>query len=125
MYTVTATRAFSAEHFLTVPDPGPEGEWHAHDYELELRLRGASLDEHGYLVDIDDVRAALDRALDRYEGARLNDLPEFEGRNPSLERFARVLCDRLVDDVDAPAVEAATVRLWEGDDAWAAYERAA
>lgn len=125
MYTVTVTREFEARHALTVPDPGPEGEPHAHRYGLELRLRGEALNEYGYLVDIDDVASALDRVTDRYRDAMLNDLPEFEGRNPSLEHFARILCDRLLDAVEAPAVDAATVRLHEDDVAWAAYERAA
>lgn len=125
MYTVAVSRTFTAQHFLTVPDAGPEGEWHTHTYELELQLRGESLNEHGYLVDIDAVSAALDRVGDRYEDEMLNDLPEFDGRNPSLEHFARILCDRLLGDIAAPDVEAATVRLWEDDAARASYERAA
>lgn len=125
MYTVTVSREFVAQHFLTVPDAGPEGEWHSHAYELELELRGETLNEYGYLVDIDDVTEAVDRAVARYRDETLNDLPEFEGRNPSLERFARVLCDRLCDDIGADEVDAATVRLREDDVAWAAYERTA
>lgn len=125
MYTVTVSREFVAQHVLTVPDAGPEGEWHSHQYELELRLHGTTLNEYGYLLDIDDVTRALDRAVDRYRDETLNDLPEFEGRNPSLEHFARILCDRLLDDVEAPEVDSATVKLWEDGTAWASYEQAA
>ncbi len=125
MYTVTVSREFVAQHFLTVPEAGPEGEWHSHRYKLELQLRGETLNEYGYLVDIDDVTGALDRAIDRYQDETLNDLSEFEGLNPSLEHFARILCDRLLDDVEAPEIDSATVKLWEDETAWAAYERAA
>lgn len=125
MYTVTVSREFVAQHILTVPDAGPEGERHSHRYELELQLHGETLNEYGYLVDIDDVTRALDRAVDRYRDETLNEFPEFEGKNPSLEHFARILCDRLLDDVGAPQVDSATVKLREDATAWASYEQAA
>ena len=62
MYTVTVTDDFIAQHYLTVPDPGPEGEVHSHHYAVELELAGEDLDEYDYLVDIDavdDVLAAV------------------------------------------------------------------
>lgn len=125
MYTVTVSQDFVAQHFLTVPDAGAEGEWHSHRYSAELHLRGESLDEHGYLADIDDVTATLDRVLDRYRDETLNDKPEFDGGNPSLERFARILCDRFHDAIEAQTVESIRVKLREDDTAWAAYERSA
>ncbi|SFR33014.1 6-pyruvoyl trahydropterin synthase family protein [Halogeometricum limi] len=121
MYSVTVRRRLVAQHALTVPDPGPEGVPHSHRYRLEVTLRGETLNEYDYLVDIDDVEATLDEIERRYTDAFLNDLPEFEGYNPSVERFARVVHDRLVDDVDAPNVAEATVTVWEDDDANAAY----
>lgn len=123
MYTVTISRKFVAQHFLTVPDAGPESEPHSHRYELELELCGETLNEYGYLVDIDDVSRALDRVVDRYRDEMLNDHPSFEGRNPSLEHFTRILCDQLIDDLEAPEVDAATVNLREDETAWAGYER--
>lgn len=125
MYTVTVSQDFVAQHALTVPDAGAEGEWHSHRYDAEIHLRGESLNRHGYLADIDDVTATLDRVLDRYRDETLNDKPEFDDRNPSLERFARILCDRFLDAFEARTVESATVKLWEDDTAWAAYERPA
>lgn len=123
MYTVTVSLEFIAQHYLTVPDAGPEGECHSHHYKVELSLHGETLNEHGYLVDIDDVRQTLDHTLDRYRDESLNDLPEFEDRNPSLEHFARILCDQVFDEVDAPAVDSATVQLWEDETAGSSYER--
>ncbi|MFT4881103.1 MAG: 6-pyruvoyltetrahydropterin/6-carboxytetrahydropterin synthase, partial [Salinirussus sp.] len=40
MYTTTVRTDFVAQHYLTVPDPGPEGEPHSHHYEVELEFRG-------------------------------------------------------------------------------------
>ena len=123
MYEVSVSRTFVAQHFLTVPDPGPEGELHSHRYEADLRLRGESLNEYGYLVDIDDVRDAIDDTVVRYRDETLNELPEFDGRNPSVEHFAREFCDRVLGQLDAPEATTAELRLWEDDEAWAAFER--
>lgn len=121
MYSVTVTRDFVAQHWLTVPDPGPEGELHSHHFEAEVQLEGERLNEYGYLVDIDEVDAALDRLEDRYRDATLNDLPEFEGRNPSVEHFSRSFAQRFLDHVDAPAVDRIEVTVWEDDTAAASY----
>lgn len=123
MYELAVARDFVARHYLTVPEPGPEGEPHAHDYRVEVRFSGPDLNEFGYLVDIDAVDDGLDRLLDRYEDALLNDLPEFDGQNPSVERFAARVGDRLVEALDTTTPTALAVRLWEDADAWASHER--
>lgn len=123
MYTVAVSTDFVAQHFLTVPDPGPEGEIHSHHYELEVRCRGPELNEYGYLLDIDELTAAVDAVEERYRDELLNDREAFEGLNPSVEHFARIVADRLAADLDSPGVETLTVRLHEDEIAWASYER--
>ncbi|NHN57607.1 MULTISPECIES: 6-carboxytetrahydropterin synthase [Halorussus] len=123
MYTVTVRRSFVAQHFLTVPDPGPEGDLHSHHYTAEVRLEGGDLNEYGYLADIDAVEERVDAAVDRYRDETLNDLPAFEGLNPSLEHFARVFGRRFWDGLDAPEVESLTVELREDDVARASHRR--
>jgi 6-pyruvoyltetrahydropterin/6-carboxytetrahydropterin synthase len=123
-YELRVGRELIAQHFLTVPDPGPEGEIHSHRFTVELRFAGPVLNEYGYLVDIDAVRTTLDRLEARYGDAVLNDLPEFEGVNPSVEQFARLVGDRVADDLDGVAATRLTVRIWEDDDAWASHTRA-
>jgi 6-pyruvoyltetrahydropterin/6-carboxytetrahydropterin synthase len=121
MYTVTVVRPLIAQHFLTVPNPGPEGDLHSHHFRLEVELAGEELNEYDYLVDIDEVDAALDAIESRYSDETLNDLPEFEGYNPSVERFARVVHERISDEVTTEGVERLTVTMWEDDVANAAY----
>jgi 6-pyruvoyltetrahydropterin/6-carboxytetrahydropterin synthase len=122
-YEVTVVRAFEAWHWLTVPDPGPEGERHSHAFRAELTLRGPTLGPHGYLADIDAVRAGLEAAVARYEGATLNDLDEFAGLNPSAERLADALADRFRDRTALDGPETLRLRLWEDDRAAVAVER--
>ena len=60
MYTVTVMRDFVAQHFLIGGDWGAENLWHSHHYKVEVRLEGATLDQHGYLVDIVDIETNLE-----------------------------------------------------------------
>lgn len=122
-YELTVTREFVAQHFLTVPDPGPEGVPHSHYFTVEVRFGGPELGEYGYLVDIDDVEAILDELEDRYRDALLNDLPEFEGLNPSVEHFARLFGDRVADALENPNPEHLQIRMWEDDVSWASHAR--
>jgi 6-pyruvoyltetrahydropterin/6-carboxytetrahydropterin synthase len=126
VYTITVSREFVAQHFLTVPDPEPpEGEPHSHTFTAEARLRGSELGEYDYLLNIDDLSAAMDDLVAQYRDTLLNDRPEFEGYNPSVERFAELFADRLLDRLDAPRVEEIELRMWEDDVAWASHERPA
>ncbi len=123
MYTVSVKRDFVAQHYLIGGDWGAENEKHSHHYQLELQLEGMELDRHGYMVDIVDIESCLDRQVGRYRDRTLNDMPEFAGLNPSIERFARILCSALSEAIDAPNVSAVTVKLWENDIAWASYKK--
>jgi 6-pyruvoyltetrahydropterin/6-carboxytetrahydropterin synthase len=124
MYSVTVVRPLIAQHFLTVPNPGPEGDLHSHHFRVELELVGEELNEYDYLVDIDEVNAALDAIESRYADETLNSLPEFEGYNPSVERFARVVHERICTEVSTEGVDRVTVTMWEDDVANAAYTAA-
>lgn len=121
MYTVAVRRAFIAQHRLIGGDWGAENDLHSHHYQLELLLQGESLDRHGYLVDILDIERVLTTTIERYRDCTLNDLAEFAGLNPSIEHFSRILCQSLAAHITAANIRALEVRLWENDNAWAAY----
>ena len=121
MYTITIRTDFIAQHYLIGGDWGPENERNSHHYVLELELTGPELDEHGYLVDIVRVEAALREVRSTYADQLLNDQPEFAGLNPSIEHFARILCRHLSKQLATPTLTSIGVRLWESDAASAAY----
>jgi 6-pyruvoyltetrahydropterin/6-carboxytetrahydropterin synthase len=123
-HQLAVTREFIAQHYLTVPDPEPpEGEVHSHRFTVEVRFAGPELGEYGYLVDIDAVESILAELEDRYRDAVLNDLPEFEGLNPSIEHFARLFGDHVADAMADPNPATLVVRIWEDDLAWASHRR--
>src|ERR687885_1253546 len=121
MYTVAITRDFVAQHFLIGGDWGAENQWHSHHYKVEVRLEGATLDRHGYLVDIVDIETNLEALVGHFRDKTLNDMPEFAGLNPSIEHFARIVCERLGERLAAPNLSAIAVRLWENEVASASY----
>jgi 6-pyruvoyltetrahydropterin/6-carboxytetrahydropterin synthase len=123
MYTVAVTRDFVAQHFLIGGDWGPENEWHSHHYRVEVQLEGAALDEHGYLVDIVDIEHHLEALVTHYRDKTLNELPEFAELNPSIEHFARILCQTLSERIQVANLSAVTVKIWENEIAWASYRQ--
>jgi 6-pyruvoyltetrahydropterin/6-carboxytetrahydropterin synthase len=122
MHRLCFRRDFTARHFLVGGNWGSENEPHSHPYRIEWELAAPALDEHGYLVDLIKVERCLGEVLGRYRDALLNDLPEFEGVNPSLERFSKLLWERL--STALPPEMRCAVRLWENESAWAGYEEA-
>lgn len=123
MYAVSVDRTFVARHYLTVPDAGPEGSLHAHRYGVEATVEGPELGEHGYLVDVDDLGSAVDAVVDRFRDRTLNELPAFEGLNPSAEHFARVFGDRLVGRLDTERPTSLEISMTEDDTARVHHER--
>ncbi len=121
MYKVAVKREFDAQHFLIGGDWGPENDLHEHHYQVEVRLKGTNLDQHGYLVDIVDIETHLERMINQYRGKILNELPEFEGLNPSIENFSRIFCLQFVQDITQENISSVTIKLWENEIAWASY----
>jgi 6-pyruvoyltetrahydropterin/6-carboxytetrahydropterin synthase len=121
MYFVAVRRDFVAQHYLVGGNWGPENQKHSHHYVVELELAGEQLDQHGYLVDIVDIEANLEKQVAYYRDQTLNDLPEFAGLNPSIEHFSSILCQALSRAIHAGNINQMTVRLWENEIAWAAY----
>jgi 6-pyruvoyltetrahydropterin/6-carboxytetrahydropterin synthase len=123
MYSVIVRTDFIAQHYLVGGDWGPENERNSHHYVLELELEGSELDEHGYLVDIVRVQTELGGVRAQYADQLLNDLPEFAGLNPSIEHFARIICERLASRLAAPNLSGLRVRLWENQEASVTYRQ--
>jgi 6-pyruvoyltetrahydropterin/6-carboxytetrahydropterin synthase len=121
MYSVAVIRDFIAQHYLIGADFGAENQTHSHPYRVEVQMEGPQLNQYGFLVDIVEIETGLDGLVKRYQDKTLNEQPEFAGLNPSIEHFARILCEALRQQVQMPGVSALTVRLWEHTHAWAAY----
>jgi 6-pyruvoyltetrahydropterin/6-carboxytetrahydropterin synthase len=123
MYQLALQRAFIAQHYLIGGDWGAENQPHSHPYRLEVRLSGPELDPHGYLVDLDQLEQILTELVTRYQDRLLNEMPEFDQLNPSIERFAKIMCERLLDKMGLHRFRSVEIRLWENEIAWASFRK--
>ncbi len=121
MYSVAVSRDFIANHFLVGGDWGSENFTHAHHYIAEVRIESEQLDQHGYLVDIVAIEAALDEIIGYFRDQLLNDKAEFAGLNPSIEHFSRIICEKLLTSISLPDSGTLRVKLWENANCWAGY----
>lgn len=122
MYAVAVSREFVAQHYLVGGDWGAENQLHSHPYRVEVELQGATLDQHGYLVDIVDIEQRLDQLVDRYRDRTLNELDEFSELNPSIEHFSRIFCEAFAEGIAATTLTRIVTRIWETNIAWASYQ---
>ena len=121
MYSVSVSRTFVAQHYLTVPEPGPEGELHSHTFTVEATFYGPELDEFGYLVDIDDVETAMEATTAEFRDRTLNEMPAFEGLNPSAEHLARRFTARLRERIVPQTATELRIEVREDDTATVSY----
>ncbi len=123
MYSIAVREDFSANHYLIGGDWGAENSMHTHHYQIEVLLEGNSLDEHGYLADIFVLKTAMNGVISRFRNILLNDLEEFHGNNPSIERFACIVHDLLFSRININHVSATQVKIWEDANAWTSYRK--
>jgi 6-pyruvoyl-tetrahydropterin synthase len=107
MYTVTVSAGFEASHNLQLPD----GQWepvHRHVWNVVVEFVGPKLDPTGTLVDFVAAQARLREITAPLANTHLNDWADLRGRNPSAERIAQALSERLAAD---PALAATLHRV--------------
>lgn len=124
MYGVSVSRTVVAQHYLTVPNAGPEGTLHSHTFRIQATVRGPELNEYEYLVDIDELSAAMDETVALFRDQTLNDLSEFEDTNPSVERLCLVFGDHLCERISPDHATELEIEIQEDTTATVTHQRA-
>ena len=117
MYEVTVERTFAAAHALRDYHGGCEN-LHGHNFRVQVRVEGQTLDQTGLLIDFLELKRVMDAVIDPYEHRNLNETAPFNEVNPSAENLAKWFHDRMQDTLTAPIAE---VRVWETETSSAAY----
>ncbi|MCX7634761.1 MAG: 6-carboxytetrahydropterin synthase QueD [Syntrophales bacterium] len=121
-YAITIKRSFSAAHVLR--DIGGKCEdLHGHNFTVEVTAEGNKLNNEDLLLDFRDLKQWTDEVLADLDHRHLNDLACFEGMNPSSERVAKYIYDRLAPRAAAMGLRLQGVTVWESDSARATYTR--
>jgi 6-pyruvoyltetrahydropterin/6-carboxytetrahydropterin synthase len=123
MYRLAVKQDFITQHFLIGGDWGTENQKHSHHYQIEVQLEAKDLNEHGYLVDIVNVKDSLEKVVASFKDKTLNELPEFKDVNPSIEHLARISYESLFKLIDRAEDRLLSVKIWEDNLAWTSYRR--
>jgi 6-pyruvoyltetrahydropterin/6-carboxytetrahydropterin synthase len=131
--TVTRRLTFSAAHRVHNPalSDAENAElfgkcnnpnWHGHNYELEVSVRGEVDDTTGYVMDMSRVRDLVKReVIDRVDHRNLNvDVDFMSGVIPTSERIA-VAIWKILEPALKPR-QLARIRLWESRNNYVEYE---
>src|SRR2546425_88711 len=93
-YELTLLGEFSAAHRLRMHD-GAYEPLHGPNWRVEVFLEGDRLDFADLLADFTVLQSCLDAVIGELHDRYLNELPAFAGCNPSTERVAKFIHDRL------------------------------
>ncbi len=77
--------------------------YHGHNYDLIVEVKGEIDSETGYVIDMKVLSAIIKAEVtERYDHRNLNlDLEEFKNLNPTAENIAVVIWNRLKSKLDA------------------------
>jgi 6-pyruvoyltetrahydropterin/6-carboxytetrahydropterin synthase len=115
---------FDAAHFIR----GHQGKCcrlHGHRWEVEAVAGGQDTDALGMLADFSLIRGALNEILEQYDHQSLNDIPPFDGINPTAENLARVIYGQMKEKLGqmegAGGIFLDEVKVYESPGCWASW----
>lgn len=130
MFSVTIRDSLMIAHSLTGEVFGPAQRLHGATYLVDATFRRQELDPDDIVVDIGLATDQLRAVLADYNYRNLDELPALAGRNTTTEALARLVADRLAEQVhsgalgeNARGIASIAVVLHESHVAWAGYER--
>jgi 6-pyruvoyl-tetrahydropterin synthase len=125
VFSVTVRDHMMIAHSLLGETFGPAQRLHGATYVVDATFRRADLDADGIVIDIARASEALRAVVAGLGYRNLDDEPDLAGMNTTTEGLARVVADRLAEELGdaARGLDGLVVTLHESHVAWASYER--
>jgi 6-pyruvoyltetrahydropterin/6-carboxytetrahydropterin synthase len=122
MYEVTIKKSFSAAHVLKEIG-GKCEDLHGHNFLVEVSVAGDALNGEDLLIDFRDLKKWINEILDHLDHKYLNEVAAFKDMNPSSERVAKFIYDRLKEKIQTLnlGLMVSSVTVWESDNARVTY----
>jgi 6-pyruvoyltetrahydropterin/6-carboxytetrahydropterin synthase len=124
MFELKVKTRFAGAHQLTMVGQKCEN-LHGHNWHVEVCVKGQKLNSAGVLADFGDIKKAVRQVVDGdLDHKYLNELAAFEGIQPTSERIAVFIAEKvqaLLDKNLAEKLQVSRVMAWESDDACAIY----
>lgn len=93
MFEISVQTEFAAAHAISIagrPEP-----LHGHNWRVTAVISADSLDADGLVCDFHEVERALGDIIGPLRNANMNDTPPFDRVNPTAERIAEHVGERL------------------------------
>ncbi len=124
MFELKVKSHFAGAHQLTMVGQKCEN-LHGHNWNVEVCVTGDRLNSAGVLADFGDIKKAVRKVVDEeLDHKFLNDLEMFKGVQPTSERIAIYIAERVQSILSrelSEAVRVSKVMAWESEDACATY----
>lgn len=116
MYEVRVTAKFNSAHNLR-NYKGKCENLHGHTWKVEVYLKGAQLNDNGFLCDFTEIKKELNNCLERYDHKYINEVTPFDKINPTAENLAVTIYQELKSKLNGLF----QVTVWESEDARAVF----
>jgi 6-pyruvoyltetrahydropterin/6-carboxytetrahydropterin synthase len=124
MFELKVKSHFAGAHQLTMVGQKCEN-LHGHNWNVEVCVTGDKLNSAGVLADFGDIKKAVRKVVDEeLDHKFLNDLEMFKGVQPTSERIAIYIAERVQSILSrelSEKVRVSRVMAWESEDACATY----
>jgi len=120
MFTLFVRDTFAAAHRLEMYHGKCEA-LHGHNFKVEALFEGEKVGPEGMLLDFAVLKGHLRDILADLDHKYINEIPFFKERASSSEYLALYVYDRLCALIAGEGVAVREVRVWESDNAYAAY----
>jgi 6-pyruvoyltetrahydropterin/6-carboxytetrahydropterin synthase len=124
MFELKVKTHFAGAHQLTMVGHKCEN-LHGHNWQVEVCVTGKELNPAGVLADFGDIKRAVRQVVDKELDHRfLNELPAFNGQQPTSERIAVYIAQKvqaLLGESLGTGLTVSRVMAWESEDSCATY----
>lgn len=120
MFRLSVRDTFAAAHRIELYN-GKCEELHGHNFKVEALFEGENLGKEGMLIDFAILKGRLRDVIAVLDHTYINEILFFKERASSSEYLALYIYNRLKELMGKEAVAVTEVRVWESDNAYAAY----
>ena len=100
MFKIFVKTHFSSAHYLR-NYPGNCEHLHGHNWDVTVTVKAEELNDIDVAMDFRDLKRVVAEIMKELDHKNLNELPAFQEKNPSSERLAQFIYERLEEKLAA------------------------
>jgi 6-pyruvoyltetrahydropterin/6-carboxytetrahydropterin synthase len=115
--------SWSEERNIEVYGKCANKNWHGHNYELYITVKGEPNPETGYVVDLKDLSVLVrKKVIDKVDHKNINlDVDFMQGQLASTENMTIAFWEQLEADISALGCQLHSIKLYETENNMAEY----